>query len=99
MNCFFFQVKWFIHTKSMVVFVESAVLRDPLLINNPGFVQVLLVSLNQTEPGQRPARGPPDTSMLPANTYYQALQKDIKIDKTLNKFSSNSPFYKMDLID
>jgi hypothetical protein len=34
------QVKWFIAAKNMVVFVESAVLRDPLLTNNPAFAQV-----------------------------------------------------------
>ena len=30
-------VQWFIHEKSMLVFVESAVMSDPLLTNNPAF--------------------------------------------------------------
>ncbi len=33
-------VKWFIEEKKMVVFVEHAVLDDPLLTDNPGFAHV-----------------------------------------------------------
>lgn len=33
-------IRWFIKVKNMVVFVESAVLEDPLLTNNPAFSQV-----------------------------------------------------------
>ena len=33
-------VKWFIDEKKMVVFVEHAVLDDPLLTNNPGFSHI-----------------------------------------------------------
>jgi len=33
-------VKWFIGERNMVVFVESAVMEDPLLVNNPGFAHI-----------------------------------------------------------
>lgn len=39
-NPFIQLVKWFIFDKNMVVFVEEAVLEDPLLTSNPGFENV-----------------------------------------------------------
>merc|ERR1712038_965170 len=33
-------VKWFIGERNMVVFVESAAMEDPLLVNNPGFAHI-----------------------------------------------------------
>ncbi|XP_023328330.1 NAD kinase isoform X5 [Eurytemora carolleeae] len=44
-------VQWFIHEKRMVVFVESAVMDDPLLINNPSFglVQDKLMTFTESK--------------------------------------------------
>jgi len=44
-------VQWFLHEKRMVVFVESAVMDDPLLINNPSFglVQDKLMTFTESK--------------------------------------------------
>ena len=67
-------VKWFINEKRMVVFVESAVMDDPVLVRNPefGHIQEKLMTFNEqaddlrqeraghTERRQQHARKPRD---------------------------------------